>query len=115
MPQDTSCLYSTVKNTSGVTKIFGFLPPHGRELANNEEFTVFGDIRQALGGNQGGERSVQRRAHVAFEAAIESGDLTIVNSPSVLLQDTVTDLTKMLVRANGTLSTVNPCWTNSIG
>lgn len=115
MPQDTSCLYSTVKNTSGVTKIFGFLPPHGRELANNEEFTVFGDIRQALGSNQGGERSVQRRANAAFEAAIESGDLVIVSSPSVLLQDTVTDATKMLVRANGTLSAVDPCWTNSVG
>ena len=110
MPVPTDCLYSTVKNVSGVTKIFGFLPPHGRELANNEEFTVFGDIRNALGGNQGGERSVQKRAHDAFDAAVANGDLVIINSPSVLLQDTVTDLTKMLVRANGTLSSVDPCW-----
>jgi hypothetical protein len=58
--QDTSCLYSTIKNTSGGIKNFGFLPPHGRTLANNEEFTIFGDVRQALGGNRGNERSVQR-------------------------------------------------------
>ncbi len=106
----TNCLYSTVKNVSGTTKIFGFLPPHGRELADDEEFTVFGDIRQALGGNQGGERSVQKRAHDAFDAAIANGDLIIVNSPSVILEDTVTNVTQMLTRANGTLSSVAPCW-----
>jgi len=106
----TNCLYSTVKNVSGGTKIFGFLPPHGRELADDEEFTIFGDIRNALGGNQGGERSVQKRAHDAFDAAIANGDLIIVNSPSVILEDTVTNVTRMLTRANGTLSSVAPCW-----
>lgn len=113
MAMDTSCLYSTVKNVSGVAKTFGFLPPHGRTLANNEEFTVFGDIRQNLGGNQGGERSVQRRANAAFEAAVESGDLEILNTPSPILQDTVTDAPKMLQLASGSLSTVDPCWYNS--
>jgi len=111
---DTSCLYSTVKNTSGVRMTFGFLPPHGRTLNNNEEFTVIGDIRQSLGGNQGGESSVKRRAYVAFEAAVESGKLTILNTPAGILQDTVTDDNKMLQLANGTLSAVDPCWTVSI-
>lgn len=114
MSMDTSCLYSTVKNVSGTTKTFGFLPPHGRTLANNEEFTVFGDVRQNLGGNQGGERSVQRRANAAFEAAIESGDLEILNTPSPILQDTETDLPKMLQLADGELSAVDPCWQNSV-
>jgi len=111
---DVSCLYSTCRNVSGVTKIFGFLPPHGRELANNEEFTVFGDVRQNLGGNRGSERSVQRRDNAAFEAAIESGDLEIVNTPSPILEDTVTGLPKMLQLASGTLSAVDPCWHSSI-
>jgi hypothetical protein len=114
MPMDTSCLYSTVKNVSGGTKIFGFLPPHGRTLANNEEFTVFGDIRQNLGGNQGGERSVQRRANAAFEAAVESGDLEVLQTPSPILQDVNTDLPKMFRLASGVLSTVDPCWHNSL-
>jgi hypothetical protein len=111
---DTSCLYSTVKNTSGGTKIFGFLPPHGRELAADEEFTVFGDIRQNLGGNRGSERSVARRDNTAFEAAIEAGDLIIVNTPNIILQDVTTAGVKMLQLSNGTLSSVDPCWTGSV-
>lgn len=113
MPMDTSCLYSTVKNVSGVTKTFGFLPPHGRTLDNNEEFTVFGDIRQNLGGNQGAERSVQRRANAAFEAAVESGDLEVLQTPSPILQDTATAAPKMLQVTSGSLSVVDPCWYNS--
>jgi hypothetical protein len=111
---DTSCLYSTVKNISGVAKIFGFLPPHGRELAVNEEFTVFGDVRQGLGGNRGPERSVHRRDNAAFEAAIESGDLEIMQTPSPILQDVNTGLPKMLQLASGTISAVDPCWHSSI-
>jgi hypothetical protein len=111
---DTSCLYSTVKNISGVAKIFGFLPPHGRTLAVNEEFTVFGDVRQGLGGNRGAERSVHRRDNAAFEAAIESGDLEILQTPSPVLQDVDTGLPKMLQLASGVLSAVDPCWHNSI-
>lgn len=110
MPTDTSCLYSTVKNTSGVRMTFGFLPPHGRTLDNNAEFTVIGDIRQSLGGNQGGESSVKRRAFAAFESALNTGKLTVLNTPTPILQDTVTDANKMLLLSNGTLSTTDPCW-----
>ena len=45
---DTSCLFSTVKNGTGGRRKFGFLPPHGRELDTDEEFTVWGDIREAI-------------------------------------------------------------------
>ena len=111
---DTSCLYSTVKNISGGAKIFGFLPPHGRELAAAEEFTVFGDIRQNLGGNRGSERSVHRRDNAAFEAAVEAGDLEIVSTPSPILEDVTLEIPKMLKLDSGTLSTVDPCWHNSM-
>jgi len=111
---DTSCLYSTVKNISGISKIFGFLPPHGRTLGVDEEFTVFGDVRQGLGGNRGSDRSVARRDNTAFEAAIESGDLEILSTPSPILQDIATELPKMLQLSSGTLSTVDPCWHNSL-
>lgn len=111
---DTTCLYSTVKNVSGGTKIFGFLPPHGRELENNEEFTVFGDVRQNLGGNRGAERSVQRRDNAAFEASIAAGDLVVVQTPSPILQDLTTSASKMFQLDSGTLSTVDPCWADSV-
>ncbi len=111
---DTTCLYSTVKNISGGTMIFGFLPPHGRELENNETFTVFGDIRQNLGGNRGPERSVHRRDNTAFEAAIESGKLELLNTPAQILKDTVTGNPQMFVLTSGTLTTNDPCWYSSV-
>lgn len=110
----TNCLYSTVKNTSGGSRVFSFLPPHGRTLANNEELTLFGDIRAAVGGNQGAEYSVRRRGMAGLEAAIASGDLQILETPAQLLVDTVTGATKMLAINNGTVNDVDPCWLDSV-
>ncbi len=110
--QDTSCLYSTIKNTSGGRMKFGFLPPHGRELANNEEFTIFGDVREAI---ISGDRLASRRSILAFEAAIERGDLQIMQTPSIILRDTVTHNPKMFKLTSGTLTQVDPCWFNSVG
>ena len=111
----TTCLYSTVKNTSGVTKTFSFLPPHGRTLDEDDEFSVFGDIRQALGGNQGSEHSVKNRDRVSFEQAIARGDLQILQTPSPILIDLDTEESQMLELDGGVLSAVDPCWLVSIG
>ena len=111
---DTTCLYSTVKNISGGEMIFGFLPPHGVTLASNEEFTVFGDIRQQLGGNRGSDSASAKRDRDAFEAAIADGNLEILQTPSPILKDTVTGAPKMFKLTSGTLSEVDPCWKNSV-
>lgn len=108
------CLYSTVKNVSGKAKTFGFLPPHGRKLAANEEFTAFGDIRQAIASLREGGRNAAQRDIVAFEAAVERGDLEIVSTPSPVLEDGTTGASKMLSLDNGTLATADPCWYSSI-
>lgn len=110
---DTSCLYSTVKNTSGGRKKFGFLPPHGRELAANEEFTVFGDIKQAL---IRFERTEARRNIIAFERALQRGDLEIISTPNPILEDQDAGTghpSKMLRLYGGTLGTVAACWNTS--
>lgn len=108
---DTSCLYSTVKNQSGRRMIFGFLPPHSVALDNNEEFTVFGDVRQAI---ISGDRVTSRRNIMAFEAAVERGDLEIKQTPSPILRDTATHNPKMLNLTSGTLSEIDPCWHSSV-
>ena len=108
---DTSCLYSTCRNTSGVAKIFGFLPPHGKQLAAGEEMTVFGDIRQAI---IRFERTESRRNIIAFEAAIQRKDLLIVNTPNPILEDEATETTKMLRLNSGTLGVIDPCWQESV-
>ena len=105
---DVSCLYSTIRNTSGKRKKFGFLPPHGKELAANEEFTCFGDIRQAL---IKFERSEARRSITAFEAALRRGDIEIIATPNIILEDLQDPgTTKMLTLRNGTLGVADPCW-----
>lgn len=111
---DMSCLYSTVKNISGGTMVFGFLPPHGRELANNEEHTVFGDIRSLLGSNAGAEASVRRRSQIAFEAALEAGHLEVLNTPSPIYFDAETEEPKMVKIDDGSVSVVDPCWHDSV-
>lgn len=85
----SNVLYSTVRNTSGRTKLFGFLPPHGVTLDNNEDYVVFGDIRNVVGSNQGVGGGVRRREQTALEAAIDAGDLTIIQTPVAVPQLTL--------------------------
>lgn len=110
MAFDTSCLYSTVRNTSGQAKTFGFLPPHGRRLAVNEEFTVFGSVQNAVIGI---ERTTSRRNIQALEAAIARGDLEILSSPTPILEaDGVVKMLKL--DEAGNLSTTDPCWASEV-
>lgn len=105
---DVRCLYSTVRNTSGRRMTFGFLPPHGRSLAPGEEFTVFGDIKQAVIRM---ERTEGRRNIIAFEKCLIRGDLEIINTPAVVLEDDSNPgSTKTLRLRNGVLGTQDPCW-----
>lgn len=111
MSFDTSCLYSTVKNTSGKRMPFGFLPPHGRTLEVDEEFTVFGDIRQAVFKDI--ERTTGRRSAAAFEAALQRGDMQILSTPAPILRDTADDSVHMLQVTGDALVVVDPCFYNS--
>lgn len=109
---NTRCLYSTVRNTSGVEQVFGFLPSHGRRLAPNETFTVFGDIREAI---VKFERSESRRSVIAFENALRRGDLEIVNTPGVVLADDANPGSSLVIKLhNGSLGTQAPCWNVSV-
>lgn len=64
----TTNLYTTVRNVSGKTLTFGFLPPHGKTLDDNEEYTFAGDIQQYL---------TSARKVNAFKNAIEDGLLVV--------------------------------------
>lgn len=76
-------LYTTVKNTSGAARVFGFLGAHGKRLENNETYTVPGDLVATVGkGGRGGQRQFK-----ALEKALETGTLVITKSPAVYLTD----------------------------
>ena len=106
----TVTTHTTIKNISGGTKRFGFLPPHGMELASDEEVTVFGDIREAVNrGDRFGNRWM-----TALANALEADELQIVNTPAPIFYDETLDTVKILVVDNGTVALADPCWEDSI-
>ena len=108
--QDISCLYSTVRNNTGGRRKFGFLPPHGQELIANEEFTVFGNIYEAIVKI---DRVSSRRHIQAFENAIASGDLVIVSTPSPIFEDRHGNSKMLHLDRAGNLSVTDPCWASA--
>ena len=105
--QDLDCLYSTVKNISGGTKTFGFLPPHGQSLVDDGEITVFGNILDAVA--NGFDRNTSRRSVLAFEAALDDQQLEIVGTPSPILKSS-NGQSYMLTLTALTLAVDDPCW-----
>lgn len=110
MAAKSACLYSVVKNTSGATKKFGFLPPHGRELANNEEYTVFGNIAESV---NRGEWVTSKRHRDALDAALVAGTLEVIETPCIILYDETLDVSKALELDNSALADVDPGWASS--
>ena len=107
MPMDMRCLYSTVRNVSGGTRTFSFLPPHGRKMTADEEYSVMGDIVEACIRDQ---RVTSRRQLAALETAVHDQLLSIVSTPAQIFEDEGTGQSKMLHVANGTLALTDPCW-----
>lgn len=100
----TSGLYTTVENTSGADKVFGFLGTHGKRLEAGDTYTVPGDLVARLGAQR------SQRQFKALEAALESGDLKIVSSPAVYLFDSDAEETRELSLVGGVLGTIDPQW-----
>ena len=107
---DHACLVSTVKNTSGVEKFFGFLPPHGRRLAADEELNVFGDLRESINrGDRYGARNMN-----SFLAALDRGDLEITSTPAPIAYDETLGNSQLVSIDNGAFSLAAPCWETSL-
>lgn len=103
MALETDGFESSVKNISGVTMYFPFLPPHGHRLANNETVTYFGDLFTNIGARSGGKRKL-----LAFKAAISDGDLTVVKQPNPIVWDDGVDDTRVIVSVNNVVETDGP-------
>jgi hypothetical protein len=101
------CLFSTIKNTSGGEKHFGFLPPHGKTLDANEEITVFGDIANLVRRNAGHHNL---RAQNALAQAIADGDLTVVSTPCVIVYDEADLASYRIGSNNATFEVYEPNW-----
>jgi hypothetical protein len=107
---DHSCLVTVLKNTSGRTRKFSFIPPHGKELAANEEVNVVGDILEAVNrGDRFGNRPVQGLLN-----ALDDGSMEIVSTPAPIVYDETLGTSHTLGVDNGSLSISSPCWETSL-
>lgn len=104
---NTTSLYTTVKNTSGVAKVFGFLGERGKRLAVDESYTQRGNLISKLGAQ------TSKRRFQALERSLEEGRLEIISTPGVHVYDATLDETKVLAIDNGILGVVDPTWLSS--
>ena len=96
------CINTKVRNMSGHSAVFGFLPPHGKKLEAGEEYTFFGSVENLL------SRITSGRKRAGFTAAVQSGDLVVVSGPTPILYDATLDVSKTIQLDNGTFSTADP-------
>lgn len=101
---DTNCFKTKVRNMTGKSAVFGFLPPHGKRLAAGEEYTFFGSPSSLAA-------AITRKRHrQAFEDALQNGDLVVVYTPAAHVYDADLDVTKTLGVTNGSVVANEPCW-----
>ena len=106
MSDSNASLVTVVKNTSGVTKRFGFLPPHGMQLTANETVSVFGHLTEAVNrGDRFGKRHM-----TALQAALLNDDINIQSTPGVVLLDATTGDPRTLTLSANVLDIANPSW-----
>jgi len=107
---DLTCIYTTVRNDSGKTRKFAFLPPHGVTLTAGQQFSVVGDLVDAV--SRGSRFGSESRNIKALEYAINAGDLVVVHTPAPILEDSGRNVSKMVRLQNGNLVVSNPCYTS---
>lgn len=100
---NTTCLETKVRNMTGVTATFGFLPPHGKTLTAGQEYTFFGSLPALL------QAITSKRKRTAFQNALQNGDIVVVSSPTPFLYDATLDVTKTIKVDNGSVSAADPC------
>jgi len=102
------CHKSTIRNISGETRTFAFLPGHShKSLADGEERSFNGDVRETIS-----RRS--KRGFTAMVNAIEDGRMDILRTPNPIVYDHTADEPRMLKLAGGTVTWVDPCWANNV-
>lgn len=68
-----------ITNNSGATRTFGFIPPHGVQLADGADVIVDGDLRTVLAG--GRNRYSRKTELYALTVMAESGDILVEELP----------------------------------
>lgn len=98
------CLETRVRNATGKTAFFGFLPPHGRRLSAGEVFRSNVPFQTLLAG------ITKQRQREAFLDAIRDGSLRLLSTPSPVIYDPVTEEAKTLTVTGGVVGSADACW-----
>ena len=98
-----TCLQTVIKNVSGAPLHLSFLPPHGRTLANNEEYAVTGDLIDIVRSGRAGRRRLE-----SLDKLVQGGKLIIKTTPAAIILDSAGN-PKTLVESLGNPALANPC------
>lgn len=95
-------LYTTVVNTSGAARHFGYLGAHGITLAADAQYSHPGNLLRQV--------ARKPRQLAALQADLAAGVLEIMNTPAVVLWDNTRDEAKVLTLADGALAAADSGW-----
>jgi hypothetical protein len=98
-------MMSSVRNIGTQAYYFDFLPPHGKLLGVEQEYTCFGYIMDYVSNGLGGERSV-----FALANAINQGLLEIKYTPQPIFWDKGHKESSAITVFNGQVVQLSPCW-----
>jgi hypothetical protein len=93
---------TVIRNTSGSTRFFAFLPPHGAELAHNQDFSYPGDLFAVLSGKG------SRRDFDALAAEVNAGRIQVLQTPVAVRFDTAAGRVRQVNINAGSVAVADP-------
>jgi hypothetical protein len=102
-------LRTTVRNISGTTLRFSFLPPHGVELADGDTYSWTGGLTD-IGGAAGQESASRTRAHRALQSSLDTGLLEVVSTPTPVFFDPTAAKPQVLTVDNAVIAAADTSW-----
>lgn len=102
MSADFTSLQTVVRNTSGKTMFFPFLPPHGRTLEANAQARIPGNLLEWA-------QQFPSKAR-GLRYALENDLIEVVRTPAVILYDDVQNKRFALHAEGNQLGLIAPSW-----
>lgn len=93
---------TVVRNISGATRFFGYLPPFGVTLADRDDVEVKGDLLALLSAPN------KKTELDAYLADIAADRIVVVQSPTPSYYDATTTRVRELTIANGVVTVSDP-------
>jgi hypothetical protein len=112
MPNTDASLQTTIRNISGSGRFFGYIPPHGKFLNDDQTYTFDGNIFTLLAGirNKRKFTALLKDLGVTVNGVTLTPAVSILQTPGAILYDATLHTSKLLGIANGAVVLVDPSW-----